>query len=264
MNEKIAKLRREGEGLTIEFKRCHDKLSHSVYETVCSFSNRYGGDMLIGVEDDGTIMGVSRAAVKQLKKDFANALNNPQIFSPTLFIELEEVEIEGKVILYCHIPLTSQLQMYNRKIFDRNEDGDYDVTQNTELAGLILDRKRGLSSENRIFPHITADDLLLSELMPKVRAMSTMRIAEPLSLIGASNNADASDKMSDKPEASDKSTRGRLLEYLCGNGEVTAAEAAVIVDRATSTARRLLTELVVEGLAVTTGANRNRKYRAVK
>jgi hypothetical protein len=102
---KIAKLLRDGEGLTIEFKRCHDKLSHTVYETVCSFSNRYGGDMLLGVEDDGAVTGVARAAVKQLKKDFANALNNPQIFNPTLFVELDEVEIDGKIVLHCHIPL---------------------------------------------------------------------------------------------------------------------------------------------------------------
>jgi ATP-dependent DNA helicase RecG len=353
--------------------------------------------------------------------------------------------------------------MYKQKIFDRNEDGDYDVTQNTELAGLILDRKRGLSSENRIYPHITADDLLLDELMPKVRVMSTMRIADhpwksmsdleilksaslcqstkwtettgfnlaaillfgreevirsvlpgyvtdcilrrddldryddrlrvscnlieafdkivafiakhtldrfylegalstsprskiarelvsnilshreftstvpakvvierdrivtenwclpkqhgkldprsftpqpknplianffvninyadtlgsgvrnlykytkiytgggepeliegdifrtiiPLSLIGESDNV----------QTSDKTTKDKLLDYLRGNDEVTAAEAAIIIDRATPTARRLLSELVDEGLAEITGANRNRKYKIVK
>jgi predicted ArsR family transcriptional regulator len=72
--------------------------------------------------------------------------------------------------------------------------------------------------------------------------------------------------MSDKPKpsynASDKTTRDKLLEYLRGNGEATAAEAAVVTDRATSTARRLLTELVADGLAIPVGANRNRKYEA--
>ncbi|MDR1765589.1 MAG: putative DNA binding domain-containing protein, partial [Lachnospiraceae bacterium] len=178
MDARIHKLLHDGEGLTVEFKRCHDKLSRSVFETVCSFSNRYGGDLLIGVEDDGVVTGVSPEAVRQLKKDFANALNDPQQFSPTLFVELENIEIDGKVILYCHVPLTSQLQMYNRKIFDRNEDGDFDVTKNTELAGLILDRKRGVSSESRIYPRITTDDLLLDVLMPKVRNMATMRIGD--------------------------------------------------------------------------------------
>jgi ATP-dependent DNA helicase RecG len=84
MNAKIQKLLRDGEGLTVAFKRCRDKLSQTVYETVCSFSNRYGGDLLLGVEDSGEVTGIAPKAVKQLKKDFANALNNPQLFNPSL------------------------------------------------------------------------------------------------------------------------------------------------------------------------------------
>jgi ATP-dependent DNA helicase RecG len=176
MNAKIQKLRRDGEGLTIEFKRCHDKLSHTVYETVCSFSNRYGGDMLLGVEDDGTVTGVAPTAAKQLKKDFANALNNPQVFNPTLFVELEEVEADGKIVLYCHIPFTSQLVMYNNKIFDRNADGDFDVTHSPDLVWQIGARKKGLSTEDKIYPFVTDKDLLLGDLMPKVRIMAATRI----------------------------------------------------------------------------------------
>jgi ATP-dependent DNA helicase RecG len=96
---------------------------------------------------------------------------------------------------------------------------------------------------------------------PELIEGDVFRSIVPLSLIGTSDNAQMSDKMSDNAQMSDKTTRDRLLEYLRGNGEVTAAEAAVIIDRATSTARRLLTELVAEGLAVSTGANRNRKYK---
>jgi ATP-dependent DNA helicase RecG len=33
----------KGEGLDVEFKTCHDQVPKSVYETVCSFLNRYGG-----------------------------------------------------------------------------------------------------------------------------------------------------------------------------------------------------------------------------
>jgi predicted ArsR family transcriptional regulator len=77
-----------------------------------------------------------------------------------------------------------------------------------------------------------------------------------------------SDKVSDNRMASDKvsdkNTKNKLLDYLRGNGEVTAADAAILIDRSTSTARRLLTELVAEGAITTTGANRNRKYKAVK
>jgi ATP-dependent DNA helicase RecG len=49
MLTKPQQLIRDGEGLTVEFKRCAKELPKSVYETVCSFSNRYGGYILLGV-----------------------------------------------------------------------------------------------------------------------------------------------------------------------------------------------------------------------
>jgi ATP-dependent DNA helicase RecG len=108
MLTKLQQLIRDGEGLTVEFKRCASELPKSIYETVCSFSNRYGGYILLGVEDDGEISGVAPEAVSQIKKDFASALNNAQRFSPTLFITLEEAEIDGKTVLWCYVPFTSQ------------------------------------------------------------------------------------------------------------------------------------------------------------
>jgi len=51
--EHLHKLLREGEGFTTEFKECIYALNNSVFETVCSFSNRYGGHLLLGVRDDG-------------------------------------------------------------------------------------------------------------------------------------------------------------------------------------------------------------------
>jgi ATP-dependent DNA helicase RecG len=165
----LQQLLRDGEGLTVEFKRCVSELPKSVYETVCSFSNRYGGYLLLGVEDDGTVTGVAPEAVERIKKDFASALNNAQRFSPTLYITLNESGIDGKIVLWCYVPLTSQLVMFGGRLYDRAEDGDIDITRNTELAAMIYDRKRGISSESKIFPYITADDMLFEQLMPRVR-----------------------------------------------------------------------------------------------
>ena len=52
----LRKLLQEGEGFTCEFKECRDGLNNSVFETVCSFSNRYGGYLLLGVRDDGEVL----------------------------------------------------------------------------------------------------------------------------------------------------------------------------------------------------------------
>ena len=59
MSAKLQKLIRDGEGLTVEFKRCAGKITNDVFETVCSFSNRYGGHILLGVEDSGAVSGIS-------------------------------------------------------------------------------------------------------------------------------------------------------------------------------------------------------------
>ena len=81
-----------------------------------------------------------------------------------------------------------------------------------------------------------------------------------------SDNGEMSDKMSDKmsdnDEMSDKQYRDALLAHLAGNGEISAAEAAVIIGRSSKTARRVLLKLVEEGAVMVSGANRNRKYKA--
>ncbi|MDR1322723.1 MAG: putative DNA binding domain-containing protein [Gracilibacteraceae bacterium] len=171
MKAKLEQLLRDGEGLTIEFKRCTDELPRTVYETVCSFSNRYGGYILLGVEDDGTVTGVSPDAVQKIKKNFSTSLNNPQRFAPTLFIGLEEAELDGKTILWCHIPVDSQVVMFGGKIFDRAEDGDIDITRNSTTVTHIHQRKTAEYSERKIFPYAKDSDFDFARLMPLVRTL---------------------------------------------------------------------------------------------
>lgn len=37
-----------GETVAVEFKRCGNGIEHDVYESVCSFLNRFGGDSFAG------------------------------------------------------------------------------------------------------------------------------------------------------------------------------------------------------------------------
>ena len=52
--ESMKNLLTNDEKITIENKTCQHGIQEDVYETVCSFSNRYGGYIIMGVEDDGT------------------------------------------------------------------------------------------------------------------------------------------------------------------------------------------------------------------
>jgi len=175
MLTKLLQLIRDGEGLTVEFKRCSDKLTNTVYETVCSFSNRYGGYILLGVEDNGKVSGVLPGAIGQIKKDFANSLNNPQRFAPTLFISLEEAEIYGRTILWCYVPQDSQVVMFGGKIYDRNADGDMDITRNSSMVAQIHQRKNAEYTERKIFPYAKESDFEFERLLPLVRRLAINR-----------------------------------------------------------------------------------------
>ena len=53
--EELENVVREGESLTVEFKRCGNKPGRDVFETICAFANRQGGNLLLGVLDDGEV-----------------------------------------------------------------------------------------------------------------------------------------------------------------------------------------------------------------
>src|SRR5665648_433866 len=176
-----------GESFTVEFKESKNKLNKNVYESVCAFLNRNGGHLFLGVKDNGDIIGVDKDSVEQLKKDFVTSLNNPQTLNPTFYLAIDDVEIDGKTILYINIPESSQVHRCKGKIFDRNEDGDFDITNNTNLVSGLYMRKQSTYTENRIFPYADMDELE-NELFTRVRkTVGNMRPDHPWSSM---NNID--------------------------------------------------------------------------
>ena len=169
--DQLRKLIKDGEGFTVEFKECHNELTKTVYETVCSFSNRYGGYILLGVNDAGEITGVNPNAVSGMKKNFVNMLNNPQMVNPVLFLGLEEIEIDGQIVLYVYVPVSSQVEFCSGRIFDRNNEADIDISNSTDLVANLYNRKSRLFSEREIFPYAT-EKVLRLDLMPKIRQMA--------------------------------------------------------------------------------------------
>ncbi|MCK5508724.1 MAG: putative DNA binding domain-containing protein [Desulfobacterales bacterium] len=63
----IKKLILKGEGISIEFKECRNKLNKDVFESICAFLNRNSGDLLLGVNDKGRITGIAPEAVERVK-----------------------------------------------------------------------------------------------------------------------------------------------------------------------------------------------------
>lgn len=163
-----------GEGITVEFNECKDACPKSTFETVCSFLNRNGGNLLLGVNDLGKITGVNKEAVEQVKKDFLTAINNPQIITPPVYLTMDEYMLDGKIVLHVYIPESSQVYRCNGQIFDRNGDGEFEITDNTDLVVSLYIKKQRTFTENEIFPFATIDDHK-KEIIDRVRIMASNR-----------------------------------------------------------------------------------------
>ncbi|WP_427337977.1 AlbA family DNA-binding domain-containing protein [Caloranaerobacter sp. DY30410] len=111
-NRENKKILQNGENINVEFKESKSKLNKDVFETVCAFLNRNGGELQ-----------------------------------------------------------SSQVHRCNGKIFDRNEDGDFEITNNTNLVAVMYMRKQSTYTENRIFHYAKLSDLK-REIFIKVRKMA--------------------------------------------------------------------------------------------
>ena len=162
------------ENITTEFKECRNKLPKNLFETICAFLNRMGRDIFLGVADDGTITGVEENCVPQLKKDISSLCNNANKIAPTVYLHTDECEVEGKTVLHIYVPESSQVHSTAGKIYDRNEDGDFDITGNSHLVAQMYIRKQREFTENTIYPYATLNDLE-TETIREVRIMAVNR-----------------------------------------------------------------------------------------
>lgn len=160
-----------GETVAVEFKRCGNGIESDTYETVCSFLNRFGGDILMGVLDDGTVLGVPEKAALDMVKNFITVISNPALFSPTVYLVPEIIKDEADhTIIHVHIPSSSEVHSYKKVVYDRVDDADVKVTSTSQMATMYI-RKQNIFTEKKIFPFVTIDDLRL-DLIPRIKQMA--------------------------------------------------------------------------------------------
>ena len=159
MDEKeLRKIIRQGEGLTIEFKRAKIALPENLFESVVAFLNRNGGHVILGVTDDKKIEGVDPNCVEKLCKQIANLSNNPEKLDPQNLIDPQVVDYKGKKLIYFFVPASSQVHKTGKKIFDRSVDGDFLVKTQNAISALYL-RKSNSYTENTVYPGLREIDI---------------------------------------------------------------------------------------------------------
>lgn len=171
MDAKIIKSMLEiGETIAVEFKRCGNGIENDVYESVCSFLNRFGGDIFMGVLDDGTVSGVPEKAAPDMVRNFISCVSNPSMFSPTVYLTPEIISYEGKTIIHVHILPSAEVHSFKKVIYDRVNDADVKVTATAQIAQMYI-RKQDIFTEKKIFPYVKIEDLRL-DLLPRLRTMA--------------------------------------------------------------------------------------------
>ena len=175
MNSKeIKNLIQNGEKIDVEFKESKNSLSKDVFDTVCSFNNRNGGHILLGVNDKREIVGVSKDRVDKVIKEFTTAINNPQKMYPPLYLLPEVFDIDEKKVIYIRVPEGYQVCRHNGRIWDRSYEGDINITDYSELVYKLYARKQGSYFVNKVYPNLDID-FLDASVIDKAKKMAVSR-----------------------------------------------------------------------------------------
>lgn len=171
----VRQLLARGEGLEVEYKRCGDMPQHDTFETICSFANRQGGNILLGVDDSGKVLGVNESRILEIQRNIVNVLNNGNLFNTPPIVEMQVWPYEGKKIIRIWVPVSSVVHRYKRVAYDRNADADFEVKTDAQMASLYI-RKQEYYSERKVYRHLAKSDLRL-DLLPRVRRMALAKRA---------------------------------------------------------------------------------------
>ncbi|GHS86824.1 hypothetical protein FACS1894201_07870 [Bacteroidia bacterium] len=155
----IEKIIAQGEGVSIEFKKAKEKVPASLYETVVSFANTNGGVVLLGVDDDGEVLGIAPEYKPQFLKNIATALNSIDNINPVMYLNPTAIEYDEKIVIAIQVPASSQVHDHSGRIYIREYETDIDVTGNQHKIRELFLKKGTIYTETHIYPGLQMSDL---------------------------------------------------------------------------------------------------------
>lgn len=157
----------------MEFKRCGSAPGQDVLETLCSFANRNGGNLFLGVLDDGQVLGLPQASLLEIERNLINRTYDPGLFNMPPSLEFEQIEYDGKWVLRVWVAPTQGVFRFKGRVYDRMADADVVLKFDAQIASLYL-RKNAIFTEQHIFPHLRMGDLDL-DLLDRCRKRAAAR-----------------------------------------------------------------------------------------
>lgn len=139
----IKKLILQGEGTTLDFKKTITNVE-KIAKSLVAFANNKGGQLLIGVADDGSIKGVK----SEDEERYMISKSAHQFCKPAIEPEFEEVYVDDKLVLVVTIAASDTKPHY---ALDENKKWwvYYRVKDKSILASkILLDVIKKGNSEN--------------------------------------------------------------------------------------------------------------------
>lgn len=168
MSDALGRYIQAGEGISVEFKRCGSQPGQDTFETICSFANRQGGSILLGVRDDGAVEGVPEASALNIERNISNVTSNPNLFNVSPLVEFERLrDSEGRLVIRVWVPMGPSLYTFKGTVYDRVADADVRVKSDAQITSMMA-RKQSYYSERTVYPWVTEDDLEM-DLLDAVR-----------------------------------------------------------------------------------------------
>ena len=159
-----------GESAAIEYKRCGEGPKADTFESICAFLNKTGGDVILGVEDDGTVIGLPPNGVEAMIRQIVKVMNDPNLFDPVFTLYPEEMVYKRKHVIYIHVPESPEVHRFKGVCYTRVHEADVRVKGTEPLAQMFI-RKQRVFTEQKVFPFVKKKDLRL-DLIPIVKNMA--------------------------------------------------------------------------------------------
>ena len=124
-----------GECESIEFKSALGGVHDDIFETVCSFANGRGGDVLLGVNDGGLVVGLPRDRLDAIKRDVKRACSaKGGLFSRRVPIGVQELILDKRRIVHVQVPIVRGGVAYKGVRYARRGDADLKCRQAGDTA----------------------------------------------------------------------------------------------------------------------------------
>ena len=144
------------EGINIEFKefdRKTGKLPESVNKGICAFANTEGGELFIGVSDDGKVVGVEN--VDDAMTRVSNLVHDNILPDVIPFVQIRSEEKEGKHIVKVEVSVGTERPYYLKNkglspsgVYVRRGSANVPVNE-TGIRKMIVDSYGASFEENR-------------------------------------------------------------------------------------------------------------------